>query len=385
MALLSRYLSKNTLFELVFSQMCLSFCLAVKKSLLQRELLFSSKEQYSPRKAKRASSNLRFLKFHRTPRLSFVLEKFLPLLLSCFVAFLPFAAFAATEDGAKLGTGEHLASLGEIELHYVVAGHGPLLFVTSPGWGPTSTYLQNTLTKLEVDHTMIFIDTRGSGKSSRPADPSHMSNAMMADDIEHLRQYLDVDAIDLMGHSNGGSIAISYAERYQPHLHKLVLIDSQLLGFNMGAFQQKFLKDHETDPRYRVAVVHARNDSGGTTDAEFSQYLTNILPLYFYNPGKYAEGFEQKFGNYVSVWAESTEPVADNLPEADETKTLGSIHTPTLILVGYYDWFCPPIVADKLHAGIPNSNVVVFKKTGHLPWIEEPKKFFPTVETFLKN
>ena len=367
---LSRDVSKTTLCELAFSQMRSPFLLAARKWFFQHKLLFSSKEQLPPCDAGRVSS---------TPR------SLLPLLLSCFIGFLPSAAFAANDDGAKLGRGEHLASLGEIELHYIVAGYGPLLFVTSPGWGPTSTYLQNTLTKLEVDHTMIFIDTRGSGKSSRPADPTHMSNAVMADDIEHLRQYLGVDSIDLMGHSNGGSIAISYAERYQSHLHKLVLIDSQLLGFSMKAFQQKFLKDHETDPRYRVAVEHARNDSGGTTDAEFSQYLLNILPLYFYNPKKYEKGFEQKFGDSISAWAESTEPVADSLPEADETRTLDSIRAPTLILVGYYDWRCPPIVANRLHAGIPNSNVVVFKKSGHIPWIEEPRKFFPSVEAFLKS
>jgi hypothetical protein len=41
----------------------------------------------------------------------------------------------ASRGDPQLAPGAHEIDLGEIRLHYVVKGQGPLLFVTSPGWG----------------------------------------------------------------------------------------------------------------------------------------------------------------------------------------------------------------------------------------------------------
>ena len=88
-------------------------------------------------------------------------------------------ASADTAD-PKLGIGSHEAKLADVSLHYVVAGHGPLVMVTSPGWGIGSLYLQRGLAPLEKTFTVLYFDTRGSGGSSRPADTKQMSTAVMA-------------------------------------------------------------------------------------------------------------------------------------------------------------------------------------------------------------
>ena len=38
-------------------------------------------------------------------------------------------------DDSKSAVGSHEAPLPDVHLQHVVAGHGPLLLVTSPGWG----------------------------------------------------------------------------------------------------------------------------------------------------------------------------------------------------------------------------------------------------------
>ena len=60
----------------------------------------------------------------------------------------------------------------------------------------------------------MFPEPRGSGGSARPANDDDMSGADMADDIERLRLHLKLKQIDLLGHSNGGTIALAYVERY---------------------------------------------------------------------------------------------------------------------------------------------------------------------------
>jgi pimeloyl-ACP methyl ester carboxylesterase len=37
----------------------------------------------------------------------------------------------------------------------------------------------------------------------------------------------------------------------------------------------------------------------------------------------------------------------------------------------------------RLHEGIPQSRLVIFEESGHLPWLEEPNAFFAELERFL--
>ena len=130
----------------------------------------------------------------------------------------------------KLSPGEHDAPIRDVQLHYTVAGKGPLVFACSPGWGAGSLYLQQGLAPLEKNYTLLFIDTRGSGKSSQPQDATRMTALEMAEDIEALRSYLSLDQIILIGHSDSGAIGLFCAERYPGQLAKLVVIDGISYG-----------------------------------------------------------------------------------------------------------------------------------------------------------
>ena len=125
---------------------------------------------------------------------------------------------------------DHLVPLNGVDLHYRTLGEGPVLFVVSPGWGLSSMYLQHALRSLASHFKLAFIDTRGSGLSSRPADAKLMGSVEKAHDLEALRIYLGLPAISIFGHSNAGAIALEYASRYPDRVNKLVLVDSQVLG-----------------------------------------------------------------------------------------------------------------------------------------------------------
>jgi proline iminopeptidase len=284
-----------------------------------------------------------------------------------------------------LDQGRHTATVNGLQLGYTVTGNGPSVFVTSPGWGIGSTYLRRGLAPLLKDFTLICIDTRGSGASSRPADESDMGSAAMADDIEQLRRQLGFEQIDLMGHSNGSAIATSYAERYGPACRKLVLIDSQLIGFGGGEATREFLVNGANDPRYRDAIPYTRLPEPDTDDS-MTQFVLDLLPLYFHDPVKNVPLLKEHMEEgLISAWASHTQRAADRLPAADQTARLGRITADTLILVGRHDWICPPIVSERLHAGIAGSKLVVFEEAGHMPWIEQPASFLAEVASFLRR
>ena len=62
---------------------------------------------------------------------------------------------------------------------------------------------------------------------------------------------------------------------------------------------------------------------------------------------------------------------------------LGDIGAPSLILTGREDFFCPPKQAERLHRGIPHSELVIFECSGHYPFAEENAAFQDAVRAWL--
>jgi pimeloyl-ACP methyl ester carboxylesterase len=65
------------------------------------------------------------------------------------------------------------------------------------------------------------------------------------------------------------------------------------------------------------------------------------------------------------------------------TSRLKEITVPTLIVVGAEDVFTPPSQAARLHAGIPDSELVQVQGSGHFVSVERPEIFFPAVRGWL--
>jgi len=65
---------------------------------------------------------------------------------------------------------------------------------------------------------------------------------------------------------------------------------------------------------------------------------------------------------------------------------LHEITVPTLVMAGRHDWITPPAQgAERLHAGLPNSKLIIFEDSGHFPFIEEPDKFVTTVREWINS
>jgi len=127
--------------------------------------------------------------------------------------------------------GHHRVTLNGIATHYEVVGEGPLLVIQAPSWGIGSAYLLNGLAELSKGFTLLAYDVPGSGASDKPAGEYKLTSTEIADHLEALRQYLKREQIDLLGHSQGSALAITYASRYPERVRRLVLVGSQLYGY----------------------------------------------------------------------------------------------------------------------------------------------------------
>jgi proline iminopeptidase len=276
-----------------------------------------------------------------------------------------------------------------VDLHYRAIGDGPALFLVPAGWGVGSLYLQRGFISLAERFRLIFIDTRGSGLSGRPVDPSRMGTVDMADDLEVLRLHLGLSKVSILGHSNSGSIALSYAERFPRQMNKLILVDSQVLGLSAAADTQRMVRERATDPRFETAVKVVSTFFSGQAnpaqdDETLESFIDQVLPLYLHRPEKTLALAKQHLSGPVSSYAFSSQFAADAANRTNLTESLDRITSEVLIAVGRHDYICPLALSEYLHKGIPQSQLVIFEESGHLPWLEEPGKFWPVLNGFLR-
>ena len=279
-------------------------------------------------------------------------------------------------------------TLNEVDIHYRTIGEGPVLFLVSPGWGVASGYLQRAFSLLAKHLRLVFIDTRGRGLSGRPANSMRMGSVDMANDLEALRAHLGLSEISILGHSNSGAIALAYAARYPDRVSKLVLIDSQVLGLSATADTQRILQNRAADPRFKeatriVSTFFAGQMNPAASDNSLEAFIAQVLPLFLHSPEKSLPLAQEQLSGPISSYAFASQFAADAAFPIDQTKSLGAIRAKALIMVGRHDYICPVALSERLHEGIPESRLVIFEESGHLPWLEEPNAFFAELERFL--
>ena len=64
---------------------------------------------------------------------------------------------------------------------------------------------------------------------------------------------------------------------------------------------------------------------------------------------------------------------------------LDKIYIPCLIIAGEYDWLTPPYKSKILHKYIPNSELHIIKKTGHLSKVEKSEEVNKLILNFIKR
>jgi proline iminopeptidase len=218
-----------------------------------------------------------------------------------------------------------------LKLAYSITGSGPLVIAQTPGWGIGKSYLERFLIPLTEKYTLLSFVSRGTLPSGRPADESAMSSADMSEDIEALRLHLDQDKLTLFGHSNGSSIIQAYASKYPSRVDRLLLISSQLIGFNDSTTFQKFAQARAADPRYANALASFPKAFAVQSDEELGAALVDLMPFYFAHPETYAKIWQDMIAaNVIQVWPFTAQRNADHnnqpMPE------LAKIQAKTLIL-----------------------------------------------------
>jgi proline iminopeptidase len=62
---------------------------------------------------------------------------------------------------------------------------------------------------------------------------------------------------------------------------------------------------------------------------------------------------------------------------------LRDVTHPVLVLAGRHDRTCPTAAAEAMAAGLPDSELAIFERSGHMTYVEENEAYLAAVRSFL--
>ena len=119
------------------------------------------------------------------------------------------------------------ATIDNVQLHYLTAGHGPATVILLHGFAETSRMWRPIIPTLAEKFTVIAPDLPGIGDSSIP-DEIDMLEA--AKKTHALARSLNIDKARVVGHDIGLMVAYAYAAQFPNETEKLAVMDAFLPG-----------------------------------------------------------------------------------------------------------------------------------------------------------
>jgi proline iminopeptidase len=285
-----------------------------------------------------------------------------------------------------------------VMIYYEAFGKGDPLLIVHGGPGASHDYFLPYLLPLARKNRLIFIDERGSGRSGKLENPSGYTVENMVEDVESVRQELNLGKISLLGHSYGGVLAQAYALKYQENLSHLILCSTFHSTKEMNEVFKKIENKMSPELLKRIEKMEKEGLFGHGKDFEKNRYTTDYMIAAWgegYFPYLYQNHPDPNYdpianGNtawdlYREMWGSHGEFVIDgNLSSVEYADRLSSIKVPTLITAGDNDE-CDPSLSREMNGKIQGSKLVIFPKSGHMTFVDQPTLFISTVNEFLTS
>jgi proline iminopeptidase len=232
---------------------------------------------------------------------------------------------------------------------------------------------------LEGRFRFIFYDQRGSLRS--PAPDATITFDRHIEDLELLRKELHLDTVTIVAHSMGAILASAYASKYPFRIKQLVLLapaqlrnpfpdaDKALLDQQNKSFDTFLNRREVTQELDRYALN--RTDATPTSQEETAKFRINLYKRMLYDITRWPllTGGRAMYRGHVGELTSKTYPPS-GWNYIDEFKRQAY---PIGIIVGDHDFidFGNGIIK-KWTQGIPQIELTIVEKAGHLLWIDQP-------------
>jgi pimeloyl-ACP methyl ester carboxylesterase len=275
-----------------------------------------------------------------------------------------------------------------LRITYRVAGGGPAV-VLLHGWAASWWLWQDTMPALaDAGYRAIAPDHIGCGDSDKPL--AAYTPATYAAYLSDFVDALGLDRFDLVGHSLGGHIALSYALAHGGRLGRLIVVDPAYSPLRQAcATRAELLLVASGLPILGELAL-------ALTPARLLRWIIGQPWGGFYRPERLEAAFlDQMVADYLM---RASPLVANGIPylvlfslpglsalraDADLRPRLAELAMPVMVAWGECDALLRPASFAALAAAIPGCTVLRISEAGHTPPIEAPQQFREALLQFL--
>ena len=155
----------------------------------------------------------------------------------------------------------------DIQLHYIEQGQGQPLILLH-GNGESCGYFEHQIPFFASKYRVIAIDTRGHGKSPRGEKPFTIKQ--FAEDLHDFMDEKGIDKAIILGFSDGGNIALTFALKYPEMVDKMILNGAHLFPKGVKPRYQ-----WPIEFGYRIAKLFSKKSEQARRNAEMLALMVN--------------------------------------------------------------------------------------------------------------
>ncbi|MGE5597065.1 MAG: alpha/beta fold hydrolase [Hyphomicrobiales bacterium] len=237
-------------------------------------------------------------------------------------------------------------------------------------------YWEHVATRFLPERSVYAPDLRGHGESEHA--PGGYLVWAFAMDLRGFVEEMDFEAFDLVAHSIGSRVAMSYARDHSHRLKHLVLAD---MGPQMAEAGARGI---------RKSTGEARKSPGFGTEAEALEYFAAMYP------GQSRDFLERQMGASLVLDEASGNLVFRFDPKINEAtgraalveipylwESLEHITCPTLVIRAAKSKVLSTEIAEEMVKRLPNGRFVEIPDAGHQVPLHQPEAFTDAILEFL--
>jgi pimeloyl-ACP methyl ester carboxylesterase len=238
------------------------------------------------------------------------------------------------------------ADVNGISIHYAVYGEGSPVILLHGGMA-NADYWGNQVPALAPHHTVIVMDSRGHGRSTRDSRP--LSYDLMADDVVALMDVLRVPKSDVVGWSDGGTLGLDLAMRYPERVRKIFAFAA-----TAASSGEKYSAVMNPTMVAFVKRTHEEYHAYSAIPKEYGSFLMQI----------------------IKMW--TTEP---NWSDAQ----IKAIAAPVLVVDGDHDEAIKREHTEYIASAIPGAGLLILPNASHFAFLQDPELFNYAILHFLDD
>lgn len=258
-------------------------------------------------------------------------------------------------------------------VHYEAYGRGrPVLLLH--GWLNSWAVWRPTIEVLGKEFRIYALDFLGFGDSGDQAEEFSVSNF-----VEMVYGFMDRMGIlkaPLIGHSMGGTVALSMALKYSALVVKVAVVGSPIHGASLS-------------PLLKMAAYRGWIGLGESNPTLYNLFQSGFRPfLRVYSHFMAKDGARLGKMLTADVAKLTIAPFIESITTLRETDLRPELHKLTMPVLGVYgkrDNIVDPKQARVLKECLPGSQIAWFEDSGHFPMMDESERFHETIRTFLNT